>query len=168
MTLLETIQIINQAALSQPNINAVVKTGDVFDLNKDNFKQRYAAFCCQQNQHTQNGDYITYNFTLFYVDRLTADKRNKTEIQSVGIVTLGNLIRVLEDVELLNPNDTTVTYQPFTQRFEAECAGVYCNIGITTANDVCADEYQKKVIKILGEFNFDYSDDYFTYKTIIR
>lgn len=158
MTLFETIQIINQAAISQPNINAVVKTGDVFDLNKDNFKQRYAAFCCQQNQHTENGDYITYNFTLFYVDRLTADKRNKIEIQSTGIVTLGNLIRVLEDIELLEAG-TTVTYQPFTQRFEAECAGVYCSIGITVPVDVCADEFQSKLQIQVTENN-----DEFLYK----
>lgn len=145
MTLFETIQLINKAAISQPNINSVVKTGNVYDLNKDNFKQRYAAFCCQQNQHTQNGDYITYNFTLFYVDRLTADKGNKIEIQSTGIITLGNLIRVLEDIELINPNDTIVTYQPFTERFEAECAGVYCTIGITVPVDVCADEFQNRL-----------------------
>lgn len=139
MTLFETINLINQVAQSQPNINSIVKTGDVFDLNKDNFKQEYSAFCCQQNQHLQNGDFITYNFTLFYVDRLTDDSRNKIEIQSTGIITLGNIIRILQEQDLIFSNIDSITYQPFTQRFEAECAGVYCNIGIVSPVDVCVD-----------------------------
>ena len=163
MTLFETINTINAVALSQPNINSVIKTGDVYDLNKDNFKQRYSAFCCTQNQHTQIGTNLTYNFTFIYVDRLTADGKNKVEIQSTGIITLGNIIRTLEELELLDAGET-ITYQPFTERFEAECAGVYCTIGITTAVDSCADEYQEQIASLLGDVESDSSDEYFTYK----
>ena len=166
MTLFEIINTINTIALYQPNINTIIKTGDVFDLNKDNFTKKYSAFCCTQNQHTEEGDYITYNFTLFYIDRLTDDYRNKTEIQSVGITTLHNIIQMLKDIEVLDSN-TTITYQPFTERFEAECAGVYCTVGITTPIDVCADYYQERIVEILGDFNFDYTEtDFFVKKNI--
>ena len=66
-TLLETIGIIEGIASAQPNINTVVESGDIYDLNTDHWNKQYAAFCVTQTNHSIDEDFITYRFTLFYV-----------------------------------------------------------------------------------------------------
>lgn len=138
MTLLETIELINNIAKEQPNINTIVETGNVFDLNADNYTAKYSAFCCEQREHVQNGDFITYNFRLYVVDRLTDDKNNKIEVQSTAINILSNIVRGLYDMELID-TEQNISYSVFTERFEAECAGAYCNVSVISAIDVCYD-----------------------------
>jgi hypothetical protein len=157
MTLVETINLLNWIAQNQPNVNGVVETGDIYDLNKEEFQQKYAAFCVQQNTHTVTQDFTTFSFTLFYVDRLTLDKSNKIEIQSTAVEFFSNLIKTImtkfDNLDFTNGEVTT-----FTERFSAECAGAFMNCRITTANkSLCA------TIKMeLGEFApKEYSDDWF-------
>lgn len=156
MKLLEVFNTINAMAAEQPNINTIVTSGNVFDLNTDNTQVRYGAFCCQQEPHTQNGDFIDFNFTLFVVDRLTEDKKNKVEVQSTAIFTLQNIIRGLQNLDVIDTSDANITYTTFTERFAAECAGAYCNISISSTVDVCYDE----IIGILGDFSADFSNDF--------
>lgn len=156
MKLLEVHNTINAMAAEQPNINTIVTTGNVFDLNTDNATVRYSAFCCQQEQHIQNGDFIDYHFTLFVIDRLTEDKKNKLEVQSTAIFTLQNIIRGLQQYDVLDTSDANITYTTFTERFAAECAGAYCNITISSAVDICYDE----ILGILGDFSDDFSNDF--------
>lgn len=160
MTLFENFCIINQIAVAEPNVNTIVNTGNVFDLNTDNTQVKYAAFCVQQGEHKQEGDFITYNFNLFYVDRLTDDSRNKLEIQSVAISTLQNIIRGLINIDLIDVG-TDVTYQTFTERFAAECAGAYCSLSVTSATPICYQEYVYRIGTLLGDFNYDFSNDFF-------
>lgn len=133
MTLLETIKLLEHIAESQPNVNGIVETGDIFDLNKDEYQQKYSAFCVTQNTHTVGEEFTTYSFTLFYVDRLTLDKSNKLEIQSTAVEFFGNFIRtIMKDYSELNWTNGEVT--PFTEKFSAECAGAYMVCSITTTN----------------------------------
>lgn len=157
MTLLETINLLNWVAQNQPNINGIVETGDIYDLNKDEYQQKYSAFCATQRTHSINEDFSTYRFTLFYVDRLTLDKSNKIEIQSTACEFFQNLIKTLmqhfDTVDFTNGEVIT-----FTEKFSAECAGAYMDCEITTKNEsLCA------MIKLeLGEFApKPYSDDWF-------
>ena len=62
-TLLETIDIIEGIAAAQPNINTIVESGDIYDLNTDHWNKQYAAFCVTQNTHRIDEDFITYRFT---------------------------------------------------------------------------------------------------------
>lgn len=130
MTLLEIVNKLNDMARSMPNINGIVETGDIYDLNKDEFQQKYAAFCVQQNTHTINQDFITYSFTLFYVDRLTLDKSNKLEIHSTAMEFFGNLIKM--SMQYFDTNWENGDVTTFTERFSAECAGAYMTCSITT------------------------------------
>ena len=139
MTLLETINYLNEVAQSQPNVNGIVETGDIFDLNKDEFQQKYAAFCVTQNTHSVGEEFTTFNFTLFYVDRLTLDKSNKIEIQSTAVEFFANLIRTIKQNDGFNWTNGDVT--TFTEKFSAECAGAYMSCSITTPNtSLCAME----------------------------
>lgn len=137
MTLLETIRTIENVALQQASINTVVEN-DVFKLN-DMPDVKYAVFAFTQGQHTSttSGDFTTYGFSLFYVDRLNEDRSNQVQIQSTGERTLRNILLILADAGI---DASQYTVQPFNQRFADECAGVYCDVQLTVQNEgTCPD-----------------------------
>lgn len=151
MTLSELIRIIEVVASHQPSINMVVEN-DVFRLN-DKADARYGAFAWLQNQHTTSteSNIINYSFTFFYVDRLRGDKRNQLEVQSVGIETLDNIIRHLDELGIYA--DTQYNFQVFNQRFLDECAGVFCNVTFAVPSGKhCPESYP--------DFNMDFNDDF--------
>lgn len=159
MTLLETINILNRIASEQPNVNSIVESGDIFDLNNDEYTQKYSAFCVTQNTHTVNQDYSTYSFTLYYVDRLTLNKSNKLEIQSTACQFFQNFIKTISNkINTLDLNNGNVV--TFTERFSAECAGAYMECSITTTNTSICDLMHTE----LGEFApEEFSDDWFKF-----
>ena len=159
MTLLETIKLIEYIASKQPNINSIVESGDIYDLSKEEYEQKYSAFCVTQNTHNINIDFSTYSFTLFYVDRLTLDKSNKLEIHSTAVEFFQNFLKTIMDkIPELNVTNGEVT--TFMERFSAECAGAYMRFDVTTPNislcSIMKDE--------LGEMTPEaYSEDYFNW-----
>ena len=153
MTLKEITKAIEIVALNQPSISMVVRN-DIFRLNAFP-KAKYGVFGWTQQQHTEEmeTDLITYNFTFFYVDRLKADKSNEVEIQSVGMTTLSNIIRVLESMGIYAD---MWQYQTFNQKFHDECAGVYTNVSLqVNVNSVCDEEFPN-----MGAFNDSFNCDY--------
>lgn len=143
MTLLETIALLKFVAGKQPNINGIVESGDIFDLNKDEYQQKYAAFCATEGEHEINESWSRFSFTLYYVDRLILDKSNKEEIHSSAISFFQNFQSyMLKNYPKIFFEAGTVV--PFTERFSSECAGAYmsCNI-ITTPQSLCPIESQQ-------------------------
>lgn len=138
MTLLQLINQIEDYASQCPTINTIVRE-NVFDLNKVP-DTKYGAFVWTQGQHsgTTTNDIQQFRFSFFYVDRLTFDKSNQQEIQSVGIETLKNIVRLLaEDLDI-----NSWTIDTFTQRFTDECAGAYLTLTIGVPEDyVCGEIY---------------------------
>lgn len=141
MTLFQTIRGIEAVALSQPTIKTIVQN-DVFRLNAiPNVK--YGVFAWTQGQHTIGVDLNTYAFTFFYVDRLTEDKGNEIEVQSVGVQTLGNILRTLEAQGVFPV--TGWTAQTFNQRFLDECAGVFASVRFEVpAGDICPETWPEE------------------------
>lgn len=139
MTLEQTIRIIEQVAMAQPAIKTVVEN-DIYRLNSLP-DVKYGVFAFLQNQHSADidSDLMTYNFTLFYVDRLTADKGNQINVQSTGVEVLNNIIRTLADrFGILATGG--YSFQPFNQRFTDECAGVYTNVALQVEIDSICEE----------------------------
>lgn len=141
MTLYEVVDSFLSIAKNVPNINYVGQ-GDIYSLNTlPNVE--YGVFFITQTNHQMSENTITYNLTLFYVDRLKADGSNKLQIQSQGISTLGNIINLFslhnDEVDI----EYDIQYTTFLQRFADECSGVFCNVSITTDNNVglCGFEY---------------------------
>lgn len=141
MTLYEVVDSFLNIAKNVPNINYVGQ-GDIYSLNTlPNVE--YGVFFITQTNHQMSENTITYNLTLFYVDRLKADGSNKLQIQSQGISTLGNIINLFslhnDEVDI----EYDIQYTTFLQRFADECSGVFCNVNITTDNNVglCGFEY---------------------------
>lgn len=138
MTLLKLIRTVERVASDQPSINMVVEN-DVFRLNTY-ADARYGVFAWLQGQHTGTleSGLMTYAFTFFYVDRLKNDRSNQIEVQSVGITTLDNILRELDNLGI--SAETSYTFQSFNQRFLDDCAGVFCNVSLTVPVDwMCAD-----------------------------
>lgn len=138
MTLLETILLIEQVASAQPSINMIVEN-DVYKLN-DCPDALYGVFAFVQGQHSGSisSDFITYNFTLFYVDRMTADHHNQLEAQSVGVTTLDNILRLLDEAGC---EIDSYQFTPFSQRFADDCAGVYVQVGLSVLNTPCGEAF---------------------------
>lgn len=135
MTLLEIINEIQEIAAKQQNINAIVKTGDIYDLNKEEYQQQYSAFCLTQRTHSFRGNTVTFNFVMYYVDRLTLDEKNKNEVQSTGCNVLMKIVHDIEELDGVNVDYGDIV--TFTSRFSALCAGAYLNIGVTVNVDQC-------------------------------
>ena len=149
MTLLETIRLIERVASGQPAVNMIVEN-DIFRLNACP-DAKYGVFGWTQGQHsgTADGSLQTFAFSFFYVDRLTADKGNEIEVQSVGVETLANILRTLADAGVV-VGDWSM--QVFNQRFLDECAGVYTTVALDVpVLGLCGEAF--------GDFNDDFSDD---------
>lgn len=150
MTLQDTIKLFEILASHQPSVNMIVEN-DVFRLNSY-ADAKYGVFSFVQGQHsgTMDDPLITYNFTFFYVDRLLADSSNQIEVQSVGIQTLQNILRELNERDVFVDD---YTFTSFNQRFLDECAGVMCNVSLKVKNgSMCGEDYP--------DFNEDFSDDF--------
>lgn len=151
MTLLQVIRTIEQVVADQPAIRTIVRN-DVYRLNACP-SVNYGVFAWLQNQHSSVliEGLRHYSFTFFYVDRLTADKANELEIQSVGMEVLENILRVLYEKGVFCTGEAT--FRAFTERFHDECAGVFCNVRLEVAKDtICEDEYnitQQREIQII-------------------
>lgn len=140
MTLQEIVERIWELAGKQPNINTIVRTNDIYDLNALQ-DVKYAAFCLTQQPHTQDDNFIYFNFYLYYADRLRSDKSNKLQIQSHSISVLKNIIAGLQEDGTLEVSQ--ITYTPFTQKFESETAGAYAAITVSAPLDtLCEEDYQ--------------------------
>lgn len=153
MTLLEIIRQIERVAAGQPAVNMIVRN-DIFRLNSFS-DARYGVFAWTQGQHSGNPDEAlqSFAFTFFYVDRLTEDKGNEVEVQSVGIDTLGNILRQLSDSGMIVGDATFTT---FNQRFLDECAGVFASVRLQVpAVGPCGEGF--------GDFNDDFNDDFLIY-----
>lgn len=140
MTLLETVHILETVAAAQPSVAQIVPN-DVFRLNTLP-DARYGVFAWTQQEHRYelDDDFHRFSFVLYYVDRLTADKGNELEIQSVGVATLENILQAVADRGVAL--EDTASFTTFNQRFLDECAGVFCRATfIVPVAGTCADDY---------------------------
>lgn len=151
MTLIETIKAVERIAAIQPSVNMIVRN-DVFRLNTCP-DAKYGVFAWTQREHTVGEDLNTYSFVFFYVDRLTEDKGNELEVQSVGIQTLDNIVRTLREGGIWA--EDTWTAQTFNQRFLDECAGVWATIRLQVPQGwTCAEGWPDFNA---SEFNNDFN-----------
>lgn len=130
----ELLNNITEVAKKHPNINSTF-IGDVYELNHRNDVD-YCAFVITQGTHRVNSDdeTIDYTLNLFYVDRLTADESNRTQIHSSGIDFMNSLLRA---VEKLGVTVVEHTENVFNERFNDVCAGVYSTVVFRCEIDEC-------------------------------
>lgn len=149
MTLYNIVSILKAVAASQPNIRTTTD-GSVYDVLNTNPAIQYDVFHISQTNHRENENYDYYGFNLFYISRLEDSlENNRLQIQSIGKEVLSNIIRTLcENFAIDYP---TITYFPFTQRFNDLCAGVYCSLQLDVPKELwCADDYLAEVVPNSG------------------
>lgn len=135
MNLYQTVQYILSVAKVQPNIGLAYE-GDVYRLNELQNIQ-YPAIVVSQNTHGESGEFRSYSFFVFYVDRLLSDKSNRLEVQTIGLEVLSNIYKVL--IESGFETEGEVRFHPFDERFDSECAGMYMEIALQSLESLCAD-----------------------------
>lgn len=130
----ELLNNIIEVARKHHNINSTF-IGDVYELNHRNDVD-YCAFVITNGTHRVNSDedYIDYTLNLFYVDRLTADESNRTQIHSSGIDFMNSMLRA---VEKLGVTVVEHTENVFNERFNDVCAGVYATVVLRVDIDEC-------------------------------
>ena len=130
----ELLNNITEVAKKHPNINSTF-IGDVYELNHRNDVD-YCAFVITQGTHRVNSDedYIDYTLNLFYVDRLTADESNRTQIHSSGIDFMNSLLKAVEKLGVVVVEQTV---NVFNERFNDVCAGVYATVVFRVDIDEC-------------------------------
>lgn len=130
----ELLNNITEVASKHPNINSTF-IGDVYELNHRNDVD-YCAFVITNGTHRVNSDedYIDYTLNLFYVDRLTADESNRTQIHSSGIDFMNSLLRAVEKLGVVVVEHTE---NVFNERFNDVCAGVYATVVFRVDIDEC-------------------------------
>ena len=130
----ELLNNITEVAKKHPNINSTF-IGDVYELNHRNDVD-YCAFVITQGTHRVNSgeEYIDYTLNLFYVDRLTADESNRTQIHSSGIDFMNSLLRAVEKLGVVVVEQTV---NVFNERFNDVCAGVYATVVFRCEIDEC-------------------------------
>ena len=130
----ELLNNITEVASKHPNINSTF-IGDVYELNHRNDVD-YCAFVITNGTHRVNSDedYIDYTLNLFYVDRLTADESNRTQIHSSGIDFMNSLLRAVEKLGVVVVEQTV---NVFNERFNDVCAGVYATVVFRVDIDEC-------------------------------
>ena len=132
MTLSDIVNVLKNIAIKQPNINHI-GDGDVYQLNSlPNID--YSVFWVTQTNHIQMENTIEYNLTLFYIDRLMTNSDNRLQIQSNGIITIGNILNILKNNYDVEVGD--IQYTTFIQRFADECSGVFANVKIIADNNI--------------------------------
>lgn len=133
MNLYSVINAVCTGAMRHPFVNSFHT--DIYTMvgNKDDIE--YPAFILTQNQHQASADTLIYSFNLLYADRMTDDRRNACEIQSVGMDVIRELVNYLEDnhdVRISRP----VNINTYKDQFADLCAGCVANVSITVANDI--------------------------------
>lgn len=139
MTIYQTIKALENIALSHPQIRYCGENDLYAVINADpNIK--YSIFFITQNQHRSTEEWDKYSFNLFYIDRLIEDSSNDVDIQSIGKEILTNIIQIFcntYDAEI----EGNYQFQPFMQKFNDNCAGIYCTITLSIAkDDICPEE----------------------------
>ena len=91
------------------------------------------------------------------MDRLTADKRNATEIVSVGCEVLGAILRYMAE-EVCGVRDWSL--HPFEYRFKDECAGVWAEVTFEVATSTPCGSLYDNMELVKGDFNLDFNEDF--------
>lgn len=140
MRLIECINELCKLAKEQPAVKTIVHN-DIYRLNS-NPAVDYGVFAYTQGTHREDSEgFVRYEFTLFYVDRLTDDKSNEIEVQSTALDVLGNIIRGFEN-RYLGGAFETVNYVTFTERFSDECAGAFATVSFqVNLETLCEENY---------------------------
>lgn len=134
ITLNTIIHLIKDKCKEIPNVGTIV-LNDIYELNALQ-NVEYSTFCITQQKHSFdiNTRMMHYNFIIFYVDRLTEDKKDEIDVQSMGVQLLKYLVEDIEETTMIGiPSNYMFT--TFTEKFQSLCAGAYVEVTFEVPED---------------------------------
>ena len=150
MNYIQLINAIEVLAVKHNLVSSFVEGDNVFEVNSsDNL---YPVVYLTSKPHQLGHPTSTYNFYIYYVDRLLEDKSNRLYIQNSGMKAINDLIL---DIIELDKTDCTypISINTFTEKFTDECAGVWAEISIETYNDMTECNKMSYTVGIITEDN---------------
>lgn len=134
----EIIKIIKNISLALPDVQSFY-TGDVYEVNADQ-SVKYSSVVLTNQEHSFDNinDKFQYNFILFYIDRLTDDEANRTDVHTAAVSALKNIVRHLEDYDVII-ND--FKFNLFRERFNDSCAGAYASLSVEVEDNDCNEDF---------------------------
>ena len=139
ITLAKIIDVICAIASGERNINTVIQN-DIYELDGQP-DTKYNVFGITQNIHSEDDQFMYYDFNLYFINRVTNDERsNEILNQSTGIQVLRNIIRKTCEYLDIEVN-TDIQYFPFIQKFADVCSGVYADVIFAVPIDLCVEDY---------------------------
>lgn len=139
ITLAKIIDVICAIASGERNINTVIQN-DIYELDGQP-DTKYNVFGITQNIHSEDDQFMYYDFNLYFINRVTNDERsNEILNQSTGIQVLRNIIRKTCEYLDIEVN-TDIQYFPFIQKFADVCSGVYATVVFAVPIDLCVEDY---------------------------
>ena len=134
----EIIKIIKNISLALPDVQSFY-TGDVYEVNADqSVKYSSVVLTNQEHQFDNINDKFQYNFILFYIDRLTDDEANRTDVHTAAVSALKNIVQHLEDYNVII-ND--FKFNLFRERFNDSCAGAYATLSVDVEDNDCNEDF---------------------------
>lgn len=108
--------------------------GDIYEYHNSGVR-KYSTFVLTSVNTVESENITTYNFNAFVTDRLTDDKSNLIEVQSISKTILSQILKECFD------NIGDITYTFWTEKFNDLCAGCYASFSVSVPNEfICADE----------------------------
>ena len=134
----EIVKIIKNISLALPDVQSFY-TGDVYEVNADQ-SVKYSSIVLTNQEHSFDNvnDKFNYNFILFYIDRLTDDEANRTDVHTAAVSALKNIVQRLEDYNVII-ND--FKFNLFRERFNDSCAGAYATLSVEVEDDDCTEGF---------------------------
>ena len=136
----ELVKLIENISLHIPNINSFY-IGDVYEINSDpTVKYSTVVMTNQESTFSTTDEQYTYNFVLFYIDRLTDDEKNRLDIQSHAIDALSNILEILNNS--YNCIIDNYRFEVFQERFADLCSGAFARVSIVVDEMDCIESFK--------------------------
>lgn len=127
-----------ELAIRNNLVNYAAAGGSIYELNAETIKDYPFIFVSPTDDIEVGQSTITYGFTIFYCDRLLADATNDTQIYSVGVSTLKNFLRQVQDLSyVVNVSDYNVRIFSETHKMADYLNGAYARVRITVLEADC-------------------------------
>lgn len=160
MTLYTLIHTLKNISKSHALVNEFGE-GDVYEYMNSGEHKYPCVFLTISTVLTDTTS-TNYNFTLFYIDRLTDDSDNKVNVQSMGISIIKQIVsKLISEEPVLETSSIECT--PFTEKFADYCGGAFATITVTdivdnteTESDECSENnFESKTITLTKNGLYD-------------
>ena len=135
----DIVKLLKNISLALPDVQSFY-CGDVYEVNADQ-TVKYSSVVLTNQEHSFDNvnDRFQYNFILFYIDRLSDDENNRTDVHTAAVSALKTIVQHLEDYDVII-ND--FKFNLFRERFNDQCAGAYATLSVEVEDNDCNEEFE--------------------------